>query len=375
MIIGVWALEFIWLLYLGYWLFPYRVFGYFINADDAGFWGFGKDADILGAGDCFVGRIFAYIWKDSFLGKLPGDIYVSRKNFTFYFPLATCILFSLIFSLIARLWSKKVVMGQLSEEGKNGSCPRLRRGRPFLPPFSNQLQKIAVFWLFLGLGFIYPARGIYADEVVRIAVLQEEPSFYLQIKGAFEIQDESGRQVYKGKNLKKRLIKADSGKIILPGSLLNLVRLKIFPKSGYAYINNRLYRGRVSIIPKENARFLVVNELDPENYLRGILCNEIAPWWPLDALKAQAVVARTYALYQRQFTKNKDFDLTNDIYSQVYGGKTSEKWRSNRAVDLTRGEILTFKEIYSRPIIMPPAAGTPKTRACSGKLISRRLKA
>ncbi|OGX60917.1 MAG: hypothetical protein A2471_05195, partial [Omnitrophica WOR_2 bacterium RIFOXYC2_FULL_45_15] len=160
---------------------------------------------------------------------------------------------------------------------------------------------------------------------------------------AFEIQDESGRQVYKGKNLKKRLIKADSGKIILPGALLNLVRLKVVPKSGYAYINNRLYRGRVSIIPRENARFLVVNELDLENYLRGILCNEIAPWWPLDALKAQAVVARTYALYQRQFTKNKDFDLTNDIYSQVYGGKTSEKWRSNRAVDLTKGEILTFK--------------------------------
>ncbi|MEK6564535.1 MAG: SpoIID/LytB domain-containing protein [Candidatus Omnitrophota bacterium] len=205
------------------------------------------------------------------------------------------------------------------------------------------VKKIAVFLLFLGLGFICPESGIYADEVVRVAVLQDGPSFYLQIKGAFEIQDESGRQVYKGKNLKKRLIKADSGKITLPGALLNLARLRIFPKNGSTYINNRLYRGRVSIIPKENKRFLVVNELDPENYLRGILCNEIAPWWPLDALKAQAVVARTYALYQRQFTKNKDFDLTSDIYSQVYGGKTSEKWRSNRAVDLTRGEILTFK--------------------------------
>jgi len=203
------------------------------------------------------------------------------------------------------------------------------------------VKKIAVFWLFLG--FIYPARGIYADEVVRVAVLQDGPSFYLRIKGAFEIQDESGRQVYKGKNLKKRLIKADSGKITLPGALLNLARLKISSKNGYVYINNRLYRGRVSILPKDNGRFLLVNELDLENYLRGILCNEIAPWWPLDALKAQAVVARTYALHQRQFTKNKDFDLTNDIYSQVYGGKTSEKWRSNRAVDLTKGEILTFK--------------------------------
>ncbi|MDO8748725.1 MAG: SpoIID/LytB domain-containing protein [Candidatus Omnitrophota bacterium] len=205
------------------------------------------------------------------------------------------------------------------------------------------VKKIAVFWLFLGLSFIYPARGIYADEAVRIAILQDSASFYLRVKGAFEIQDESGRSVYKGKNLKSRPIKADSGKIILPGAVLNLSRFRIFSKNGYIYINNRLYRGVVSIIPKDTTRFLVVNELDLEHYLRGILCNEIAPWWPLDALKAQAVVARTYALYQRQFTKNKDFDLTNDIYSQVYGGKTSEKWRSNRAVDLTKGEILTFK--------------------------------
>src|SRR3989338_3151153 len=121
------------------------------------------------------------------------------------------------------------------------------------------VKKIAVFWLFLGLGFIYPARGIYADEVVRIAVLQEAPSFYLQIKGAFEIQDESGRQVYKGKNLKKRLIKADSGKIILPGALLNLVRLKVVPKSGYAYINNRLYRGKGRNISKKRGISLGIN--------------------------------------------------------------------------------------------------------------------
>ena len=205
------------------------------------------------------------------------------------------------------------------------------------------VKKVAVCWLFLGLGFIYPAHGICADEFIRIAVLQDSPSFYLRVKGAFEIQDESGRPVYKGKNLKSRLIKADSERITLPGAVLNLTRLKIFSKSGYIYINNRLYRGAVGIIPKDTTRFLVVNELDIEDYLRGILCNEIAPWWPLDALKAQAVVARTYALHQRQFTRNKDFDLTNDIYSQVYGGRTSEKWRSNRVVDLTKGEILTFK--------------------------------
>lgn len=205
------------------------------------------------------------------------------------------------------------------------------------------VKKVTFFWLFLGLGFILLNHGFCADEAIRIAILQDSPSFYLRVKGVFEIQDESGRQVYKGKNLKSRLVKADSGKIAFPGAVLNFTRLKIFSRNGYIYINNRLYRGVVSIILKDTTRFLAVNELDLENYLRGILCNEIAPWWPLDALKAQAVVARTYALYQRQFTKKKDFDLTNDIYSQVYGGKTSEKWRSNRAIDLTKGEILTFK--------------------------------
>lgn len=205
------------------------------------------------------------------------------------------------------------------------------------------VKKVTFFWLFLGLGFILLNHGFCADEAIRIAILQDSPSFYLRVKGVFKIQDESGRQVYKGKNLKSRLVKADSGKIAFPGAVLNFTRLKIFSRNGYIYINNRLYRGVVSIILKDTTRFLAVNELDLENYLRGILCNEIAPWWPLDALKAQAVVARTYALYQRQFTKKKDFDLTNDIYSQVYGGKTSEKWRSNRAIDLTKGEILTFK--------------------------------
>lgn len=222
---------------------------------------------------------------------------------------------------------------------------RPARTQPCHPFLSLEwLQKIAVLCLFLGLGFIFPLRTLCAaDEVVRVALLQDGASFYLQVKGDFEIKDESLKRIYKGRNLKKRLIKADSGKINLPGAVLKLQRLKIVPANGHAYINNRLYRGKVSIIPKENGRFLVINELGLEDYLRGILCNEIAPWWPLDALKAQAVVARTYALYQKQFTKNKDFDLTNDIYSQVYGGKSSEKWRSNRAVDLTNGEILTFE--------------------------------
>lgn len=153
------------------------------------------------------------------------------------------------------------------------------------------------------------------------------------------------RLIYRGRNLKNQIIRGYPDKIGFSGIVTGSQRIQIAPlKGGHVYINNRVLRGKVSLIRKDNRRILAVNELGLEDYVRGILCHEVAPWWPMDALKAQAVVARSYALYQKQFTKNKDFDLTNDIYSQVYGGKASERWRTNRAVDLTRGEALNFQD-------------------------------
>ena len=67
----------------------------------------GKILIFLGLVIVLLGVFLLIFGKIPFLGKLPGDIYVSRKNFTIYFPLATCILLSLILSLIARLWPKK----------------------------------------------------------------------------------------------------------------------------------------------------------------------------------------------------------------------------------------------------------------------------
>jgi stage II sporulation protein D len=64
----------------------------------------------------------------------------------------------------------------------------------------------------------------------------------------------------------------------------------------------------------------------------------------MEALKAQAIVCRTYAVYQMQENKSRDFDVTSDIYSQVYGGKTSERYRTNEAVDATKGQILTYQD-------------------------------
>lgn len=72
-----------------------------------GFGGLGKMLILCGFILIIVGLFLTLLNKMPFLGKLPGDIYINKKNFTFYFPLATSLLLSLLFSLILRLWSKR----------------------------------------------------------------------------------------------------------------------------------------------------------------------------------------------------------------------------------------------------------------------------
>jgi len=67
----------------------------------------GKTLIIFGVILLGVGLLLAFVNKVPFLGKLPGDILIQKKNFTFYFPLATSILLSIILSLIFWLWSRR----------------------------------------------------------------------------------------------------------------------------------------------------------------------------------------------------------------------------------------------------------------------------
>lgn len=210
------------------------------------------------------------------------------------------------------------------------------------------MVKKIVFWFF-GFSVFWLTADVFSavnpDKFVRIAIIQDAPSLSLRIKGNFEIRDLTGKVVLgKGRNLNAQTLRADAKVIKLSGIDIKEASFRLVPLGkAQAYVNKRAFRGRLNIIHKAGGNFLVVNELDIEDYVKGILCHEAAPWWPREALKAQAVIARSYAVYQKQFTKDKDFDLTNDIYSQVYGGKTSEKWRTNLAVNSTRGKVLVFE--------------------------------
>ena len=108
--------------------------------------------------------------------------------------------------------------------------------------------------------------------------------------------------------------------------------------------NEKPYRGRIEVFTNLRGSLTVVNELGLEDYVRGVVANELSPggYPAIEALKAQAVAARTYALKNRGQFMAQGFDLLPTTRSQVYRGLTSENPLSTRAVDETRGIVATF---------------------------------
>ncbi len=108
--------------------------------------------------------------------------------------------------------------------------------------------------------------------------------------------------------------------------------------------NDRAYRGRIEVFTNTRGSLTVVNVLGIEDYVRGVVANELSPgsYPAINALKAQAIAARTYALRNRGQYLSQGFDLLPTTRSQVYRGLTSEHALSTRAVDETRGMVATF---------------------------------
>ena len=108
-------------------------------------------------------------------------------------------------------------------------------------------------------------------------------------------------------------------------------------------VDGRRYRGTIRVVPTANG-VDVINTVPIESYLRSVVSREMSPDWADDAaeaLRAQAIVARTYALASR--TPSREFDVMDDQRSQVYGGVTDEDPRTDAAVTATKGEVVTYE--------------------------------
>jgi stage II sporulation protein D len=110
--------------------------------------------------------------------------------------------------------------------------------------------------------------------------------------------------------------------------------------------NQVLYRGNLVLLSEQKGTFSVINHIDVEQYLRGVVPLEIGkrPESLIEALKAQAVAARTYTYKRMLERKNAPFDMTATVQDQVYGGADPEYRESDLAIKMTEDLIMVYKD-------------------------------
>lgn len=182
------------------------------------------------------------------------------------------------------------------------------------------------------------------SKLIRVSVLRDVDHFTIAVEGRHTILDfNTGDKVNVGVRLLPTTVALDHGRIRIGDRTYDHQRLIIDPRQDATLrVNDKHFRGMLVIINNGTA-LTVVNSIEIEQYIRGVLYHEISDKWPLSAICAQAVATRTYALYSIEQFAARDYDVTNDVYSQVYGGKTAERYRTNLAVRRTKGEVLTYK--------------------------------
>lgn len=106
-------------------------------------------------------------------------------------------------------------------------------------------------------------------------------------------------------------------------------------------VGGRAYRGSLTII-HENSSLTLINNLGLEAYLFGLINLEISSAWPMEAVKSQAVAARSYAYQKIRSNEMNRYHLLSSVLDQVYGGQSSEDERAREAVNKTRGEVVVY---------------------------------
>ena len=94
--------------------------------------------------------------------------------------------------------------------------------------------------------------------------------------------------------------------------------------SFWAGREDRIYRGRLQFRPRDSG-LTIINHVKLEEYLYGVVPSEMEPVWPAEALEAQAIAARTYAISHKNAYNSRGFDLLPTIASQVYDGVGVER--------------------------------------------------
>jgi stage II sporulation protein D len=189
--------------------------------------------------------------------------------------------------------------------------------------------------------------GSAPSRPVRVLLQPNDP--YIRVSGATSVSGRTLRAgiTYVAKRSGSRVVVTTSRgtRVARLGSVIRFSGPGPLKLRGPALngISDGRYRGVIEVRSDPSGGVTAINELAMDEYVRGVVAGEMPSSWPLEALKAQAVTARTYALATRK--TDGPFDQYPDVRSQVYRGVSGESVRSDAAVSETAGRVLLYQGV------------------------------
>jgi stage II sporulation protein D len=116
--------------------------------------------------------------------------------------------------------------------------------------------------------------------------------------------------------------------------------VSIFTNNGFVKLNKSKYSGKLILVPKDNDRFSILEEIGIEEYLPGVIEGEMPLKWKDDALQAQVIAARTYAIYQRKTKSNALYHINKQ--DLAYNGSYMNQTKTKKIVDKSRGTVMVY---------------------------------
>lgn len=180
---------------------------------------------------------------------------------------------------------------------------------------------------------------------IRVQLFNNVRRISLSASDEVKIFDMRTRQVFSRERINADFqVMAKDGRLVMGGKFASASMVRFVPSRGdYLGVNGKRYRGQIEVSVNTGGGGLqVTNYIPLESYLAGVVPNEVGPAWPEEALKAQAVAARTFALYKMSGRSQMAYDLDDSVSSQVYGGVNSEHKNTTDAVKATEGIVAVY---------------------------------
>ncbi len=203
----------------------------------------------------------------------------------------------------------------------------------------------------------------FADDLIRVLLIQDAQRLEVSAAGGLTVRLPNGET--------RAFVEAVAARPMLGGLTVNGEQVAgesvvIRSRNGDLTVRNGgngtgeqkplVVTGTLKILAR-GGTLLLVNEVDLEEYTKGVVPAEMSPSWHPEALKAQAVVARTYALYQRTLNAARDYDLVATVQDQVYQGRQGVDQRVQQAVESTRGLAVAYQNAPIYAAFSSTAAG------------------